>query len=198
MFFVLGEGGMTATTMIAEGRMDVVAGIGYGMIFACINVIVGMVAGYFCLRYVGLRLNSPAPETGDSLKRFAAKAGFAFFILTLIVLIFSAARVRTLGGHEHIFTFTEVSFLATFNDGLAIIIIVIGLVSSLIAIWKGYITLRWPIFVLAFAIISPVSPHVRVPGGYNCTYIGTHGFMNEDDSSCPLVTLIDTRNRGLW
>jgi len=63
----------------------------------------------------------------------------------------------------------------------------------------SWLALRWPVFVLAFSIISPISPHVRVPNDYNCTYIGTHGFLIEgDDGSCPLVALIDTRDRGMW
>ena len=63
----------------------------------------------------------------------------------------------------------------------------------------SWLTLRWPIFVLAFALVSPISPHVRVPDSYDCTYIGTHGFMVErDDGACPLITLIDTRGRGMW
>ena len=75
----------------------------------------------------------------------AARVGFVICVLLLGMLILSAARVRAIGGHEHIFTFSEVSFLATFNDGLAIIIIVIGLLSSVIAIWKGYAGLSDPV-----------------------------------------------------
>ncbi len=70
---------------------------------------------------------------------------------------------------------------------------------STLASLMSWVSLRWPVFVLAFAIISPISPHVRVPNTYSCTYVGTHGFMDEDyDGPCPLIALIDTRGRGMW
>lgn len=63
----------------------------------------------------------------------------------------------------------------------------------------SWASLRWPVFVLAISVISPISPHVRVPIGYGCTYIGTHGLMREGyGDDCPLIALIDTRDRGLW
>lgn len=141
IIFTLGEGGMTAAMMIAEGKMDIVTGIAYGLIFAAINVIVGIVAGFFGLRFALYKLKSPSPEPEDGAIRVIAQSGFGIAIFILVLLIFSAARVRALGGHEHIFDFGVVGFFATFNDGLAIIIIVIGVISSILAIWKGTVGL---------------------------------------------------------
>lgn len=138
MVFWLFEGGLTGTMMIAEGRMDVRTGFSYGGVFALVNIITALITGYYPLRYLTYRLNSPEPEPHDHIIRKVALGGFVFSIFTLLVLIFSAARVRALGTHDGIFDFTAVGFFETFNDGIAIIIIVIGLASSFIAIVKGY------------------------------------------------------------
>ncbi|WP_022694711.1 hypothetical protein [Ponticaulis koreensis] len=145
MVFVLLEGGMTSMMMISEGKMDVMAGIGYGLIFAAVNVIVGIVGGFFCLRYVNYKLGAPNPEPKDKRTRLIARVGYIIVLSVLAILVFAAARVRSLGSHEHIFSFDEIGFISTFNDGIAVIIIVIGTVSSILAIWKGYSGLSDPV-----------------------------------------------------
>lgn len=145
MVFVLLEGGMTSMMMISEGKMDVMAGIGYGLIFASVNVIVGIVGGFFCLRYVNYKLSAPNPEPQDKRTRLIARVGYSIVLSVLAILVFCAARVRSLGSHEHIFSFDEIGFMSTFNDGIAVIIIVIGAVSSILAIWKGYSGLSDPV-----------------------------------------------------
>ncbi|MAJ10329.1 hypothetical protein [Ponticaulis sp.] len=145
MVFMLLEGGMTSMMMISEGKMDVMAGIGYGLIFASVNVIVGIVGGFFCLRYVNYKLGAPNPEPQDKRTRLIARVGYSIVLSVLAILVFCAARVRSLGSHEHIFSFDEIGFMSTFNDGIAVIIIVIGAVSSILAIWKGYSGLSDPV-----------------------------------------------------
>lgn len=138
MVFWLLEGLLTGTMMIAEGRMGIVIGFAYGLVFALVNVIVAVLTGFYALRYMTYRAKSPEPEDNDRLIRRVALGGFAFAILILLVLIFSAARVRALGTHHGIFDFETVGFFQTFDDGIAIIIIVIGIASSFIGIIKGY------------------------------------------------------------
>lgn len=55
---------------------------------------------------------------------------------------------------------------------------------------------HWPVVLLVLCIISPISPHVRIPyelSYSDCTYIGTRGVIEYDASSCSLITIIDTR-----
>ncbi|MBL4616283.1 MAG: hypothetical protein JKY46_01175 [Robiginitomaculum sp.] len=71
---------------------------------------------------------------------------------------------------------------------------------SVLAKLIGWLTLRWPLIVLAFSVISPISPHIRLPyvlSYSNCSYIGTRGVAYKDnDKSCPLISMIDTRKGG--
>ncbi|GJL94265.1 MAG: hypothetical protein DHS20C05_06700 [Hyphococcus sp.] len=145
MVFTLLEGGFTAVMMIADGKMTLIEGVSYGMIFAVVTIVVGLFAGYFPGRHLLYRLGSPDPTPADTVIRAGAWAWFLILVLGLVVLIFNAARVRALGGHEHIFDYSEVSFLGTFDDAIAIIIIAIGLISSMLAIWKGICGLSDPI-----------------------------------------------------
>lgn len=74
------------------------------------------------------------PRTIRTLALGGTVVGGGFAVL----MVFSAARVRALGGHGGLFSFEEVSLFETYNDGLAISITAIGVVSVIWAIREGY------------------------------------------------------------
>jgi len=54
---------------------------------------------------------------------------------------------------------------------------------------------HWPWVLLILCILSPVSPHVRLPYSVSysdCAYIGTRGVMRPTATDCPLITIINT------
>ena len=146
MIFCLLEGGMAAAVLISEGRMGVPAGLTYGLVFALVNIIAGLVIGYLPLRYLAYRspidLAASDAATGQAgrarMIRWLAAFGLGVGLAAEGVLIFGAARLRALGSHEGVFDFSEVGFWTTFDDSLAIIIVVIGVCSVTLAIRKGY------------------------------------------------------------
>lgn len=138
MPLTLFEGVIVGMLMIAGGHMGVAAGFSYGMIFALINVIVGMIAGYFCLRYARYKINGSIQTPRDEKIRRRGKFSFRTLIGVLVFLFFVAARVRATGDHESILDFSSVNFFQTFNDAMAIVIIAVASASSFIAIYKGY------------------------------------------------------------
>lgn len=153
MLFWLLEGGMAGAILISEGRMDVPAGLTYGLIFALVNIILGLLIGYLPLRYLSYRspVDLLAPDDGQERERAARVvrrlALFSLFagLAAEAVLIYGAARLRALGTHEGVFDFSEVGFWETFDDSLAIIIVVIGACSVVIATLKGFRGLDDPI-----------------------------------------------------
>ena len=138
MAFWLAEGCITGAMMTLEGKMLVFAGFTYGLIFAGINVLVGLLTGFLALRPAIAGLQRPDKHGLDYLGLFVSWAGVAIGICALAVLIFSAARVRALGGHHEIFSFEHVSLLGTFNDAITLMIVVLGIASSLISIREGF------------------------------------------------------------
>ncbi|MBT3011724.1 MAG: hypothetical protein KME41_08375 [Candidatus Thiodiazotropha sp. (ex Lucina pensylvanica)] len=67
----------------------------------------------------------------------------------------------------------------------------------------------WPFLLLAAAVLSPVTPHLRWEYSYrefgkqrhytSCAYLGARGFVPyRRGSDCPLVVLIDLREMGRW
>ncbi|MBR9826667.1 MAG: hypothetical protein GYB36_12850 [Alphaproteobacteria bacterium] len=65
----------------------------------------------------------------------------------------------------------------------------------------SWLTLRWPVFVVAISLVSPVSPHYRLTAaeGHSCAYGGVRGIIYEyRHEPCPLIALLDTRGRGQW
>ena len=137
MILILPEGGATAALMVADGKMTVVEGVIYGLIFAIVTVTTSMATGFFAGRFVAYKVKGAAPVPVDGFIRMAGICGSLFGLSLVALLIFNAARVRTLGGHEGIFNYAEVGFLETFNDGIAIIIMVFGLIAAVIGLWKG-------------------------------------------------------------
>jgi len=138
MGMTLVEGALAAGTMAADGKLDVAQAITYGGLFASVNVAVGLCGGFFGLRYMFYKLRSPMPEVGDGKRRIAGSDGFITSIAGLALLMFTGARTRATGSHKNIFSFDEIGFWATFNDSFAILLIAIGGVSSLLALWKGF------------------------------------------------------------
>lgn len=144
VFFWMLETVMAGGVMISGGKMDVAAGFAYGMIFALVNIILGVLTGFLGLRYLGHRPiydifdAAGSARTSPSAIRVTAIIGTALGVSGEAVLIFSAARLRALGTHEGVFDFTDVGFWATYDDSLAIVITVIGVCSAVLAIREGY------------------------------------------------------------
>ncbi|MEM6276684.1 MAG: hypothetical protein AAF714_07005, partial [Pseudomonadota bacterium] len=160
-FWVL-EGGMAGAILIAEGRMDAIAGLGYGLIFALVNILLGVLIGYLPLRHLAYRtpldLSDPDADQGLTantlLIRGLSAVGLVVGLAAEAVLIFGAARLRALGSHEGVFDFSEIGFWETFDDSLAIIVVVIGVCSVILAVMKGYGGLTDPIPGYAEAYLS--------------------------------------------
>ncbi|MEM8625815.1 MAG: hypothetical protein AAGG47_20185 [Pseudomonadota bacterium] len=160
--FSLLEGGMAGAILIAEGRMDVVAGLGYGLIFALVNILTGILVGYLPARHLAYRtpldLSDPAADQGLTFNTLLIRGLSAFGVgvglAAEAVLIFGAARLRALGSHEGVFDFSEIGFWETFDDSLAIIVVVIGVCSVILAMMKGYSGLSDPIPGYAEAYLS--------------------------------------------
>ena len=145
VIFMLFEGGITAAMLVSEGRMEVVPGVAYGLAFALVNVMLGLTTGFLPLRYLAYRHHAEEPRHSDQAIRNLAKAGLAIAVAAQLLLIFAAARLRALGTHEGVFDFSTVGLLATFDDGISIIIVIIGSLSAILATWKGYSGLSDPI-----------------------------------------------------
>lgn len=63
--------------------------------------------------------------------------------------------------------------------------------------WAIFVLNNWVLVLIALCVISPISPHARIPYAISyreCSYIGTRGIIEHDASSCPLITIIDTRS----
>ena len=145
MICILAEGAMAGALMISDGKMDIMTGFAYGLSFAAINIIVGLVIGYFPLRYVGYNADALNASMKDCLIRLFSWAGLGALLSLLALLIFSAARVRATGAHHGIFDFSTVGFFGTFNDALSLAIIALGIMGSIIAIYKGYQGIHDPV-----------------------------------------------------
>lgn len=134
----------TAISLFADGHVDLIPALGFGMTFSSVNIGLGLGAGYIA-RFLNYRKTSLTQQSGDQLVRRLALGGVAGFSLAHLLMVFAGGRTRVLGGHEAIFSFSEVSFAATFRDGLALVIMVSAVLSFLIAAAKGYSGLADPI-----------------------------------------------------
>ncbi len=137
MCCLFGDGALTAGLMVGNGDMDVPTAIIYGLTIASINVATGVTAGFFCGRFMGYKLRATEVTPQDRQIRWTARGGFAAFILSTLTLLFGAARVRATGSHSGIFDFSEISLAATFNDYYAIGIVVVGVIATVVAFYKG-------------------------------------------------------------
>ncbi|MEM9766216.1 MAG: hypothetical protein AAF968_27705, partial [Pseudomonadota bacterium] len=160
--FLLLEGGMAGAILIAEGRMDLVAGLGYGLIFAVVNILLGVLIGYLPLRHLAYRtpLDLSDPDADRDLTattlmiRGLAAVGLVIGLAAEAALVFAAARLRSTGEHTGLTDFSEIGFWETFDDSLAIIVVVIGVCSVVLAMMKGYSGLTDPIPGYAEAYLS--------------------------------------------
>ncbi|PHR92421.1 MAG: hypothetical protein COA69_08590 [Robiginitomaculum sp.] len=138
MPLTLFEGVIVGALMALDGLMSVPAGLSFGFIFALVNVVTGMLAGYFTLRYARYKANGVNLTPQDKRIQTQGKIGFYALLGVLVLLIFVAARVRATGSHEAVFSFNEISFFQTVNNATSIVVIVIASASSFVAIIKGY------------------------------------------------------------
>lgn len=133
----------TATSLLADGKADVIEALGFGATFSSTNVFLGLGAG-FVARFIPYRKSSRTPQPDDRIIRGLAIGGLTAFALAHLAMVFTGGRVRV-SGHEDIFNFYDVSFGATFADAMAIVIMVSAVVSFLIACVKGYSGIADPI-----------------------------------------------------
>jgi len=138
MFCGLTEGAMAAALMVGEGSMLPVQGLMFGMVFAFINIAVAITGSFYGLRF---GLNTKATTDSNNSRDFKRVGGWACFGISLLIvtlLVVTAARVRAVGSHHNIFSWDKVSFLQGFNDGFAVALLALVIVSSFIAYAKGY------------------------------------------------------------
>ncbi len=143
--FLLFEGCVGAGLFVADGKADIAVAFIYGFSVAAINIATGMVTGFFPCRYLGYRLRHQHPEPRDRRVRCTAWLGLTALLGVMLILNFSAGRVRATGSHKNIFDFETVSLLATFDDYYAIAIMVLGLLGGIVAIYKGWTGIQDPI-----------------------------------------------------
>jgi hypothetical protein len=142
---VLAEGLLTAGLMIADGKMDIMGGLVYGLSVSAINIATGVMAGFFPARYSVYKLDSPYQTTRNVLMRTASRFGMAGFVSLMATLHFSAARVRATGSHADIFNFSQVGFWDTFSDFYGIAIVVAGGLGGILALYEGFQGLSDPV-----------------------------------------------------
>ena len=134
----LTEGAMAGALMVGEGAMLPTQGLMFGMVFAFINIAVAITGSFYGLRY-GLNTKAAAGSNGSKdFRRLGGWACFGFSLLIVILLIVTASRVRAVGSHHDIFSWDKVGFLQGFNDGFAVALLALVIVSSFIAYAKGY------------------------------------------------------------
>lgn len=142
---ILAEGMTTAGLMIADGKMDVIAGLMYGVSIAALNVWTGLLTGWLPGRHLLYRIDARDPKPRDRKIRIAAWGGFAALTGAMGLLNFAAARVRATGSHKNIFDFEAVGLLSTAGDYYAVAIMVLGVIGGVLAIYKGWTGISDPI-----------------------------------------------------
>lgn len=152
MAAIFGEGTAAGFMLALEGHMGVPQGLLYGYTFASVNIALGVACGFLCVRYMDYRSRSRTPALRDVWIRFIARFGGVFFIVLMIVLVYSATRTRAMGGHVGIFNFDEIGVFEAFNDGVAIAIAALGILGSVISIYEG---------VVGFSDITPSYSKMR-------------------------------------
>lgn len=138
MFCGLTEGAMAGALMVGEGAMLPVQGLMFGMVFAFINIAVAITGSFYGLRYA---LNTNVAKSSNGSIAFRRVGGWACFGVSLLIvtlLVVTASRVRAVGSHHDIFSWDKVGFLQGFNDGFAVALLALVIVSSFIAYAKGY------------------------------------------------------------
>lgn len=55
--------------------------------------------------------------------------------------------------------------------------------------------LHWPWVAAFVCVVSPISPHVRIPYELSyqpCAYLGTRGVIETDRTQCPVIAIVNT------
>lgn len=139
------ETAFTAVSLVADGHVEPFTGLGFGATFSTVNVGLGLGGGYLA-RHIGYREHCLTSSKRDRKTEALAIGGVSAFALAHLLMVFVGGRTRVLGGeHAGIFDFSEVGFLETFNDGLALVIMVSAVLSFLMSALKGYGGLTDPI-----------------------------------------------------
>lgn len=136
VIFVFFETLLTAGSLFADGHVEPIVALGFGLMFSAVNAGLGMSAGA-CSRYLDYRLNRVRQLPQYAKTRQLAKSGMIAILSINAMMILVAGRVRAVGGHEGVFNFSEVGLFETFNDGLGLVIMVAAALSSGIAFLKG-------------------------------------------------------------
>lgn len=140
------EGLTAGSLLVSEGKMDILPGFAFGLSFAGVNILVGVLTGLMALRHCSYRTpfdllggkeDKPGLDRSAAI-RAAACVGTVIGVSAEAVIAFSAARLRALGTHEGVFDFSEVGVWATYDDSLAIMLSIIGVCSAALAIREGY------------------------------------------------------------
>ncbi len=144
--FLLLEAGAAATALAADGHMTITAALLTGTVLSGVNIALGVATGFFGLRGSRYRAEAPQPKRWDRAIRMASAGFAALGFVTMGTMHFLAARVRLIGDHAGIWDWGKASFLTTFNDYNAVALILIGALSSLVAVREGWSQLADPIW----------------------------------------------------
>lgn len=126
----------TASILAADGAAGIGSAVATGVTATATMISLGLFTGYGS-RYLTHGLLRQVQKRTDVLKRrLALGACFSFAALACISSV-AAARVRAVGRHEDIFSFSEVGLFETYNDSLSITVSIIGLLVYGVATLKG-------------------------------------------------------------
>lgn len=132
------EMGLSAFLLINDGLFTVFDASVLALIFGLVNTVTALCTGLYGWRFAGYRKRALQPESKDRFIRGLAIIGTLAGIGLIGVLQFASGRVRVLGSHEGLFDFEDVSVAATFDNYLALALMVIGCFSALINMITAY------------------------------------------------------------
>lgn len=133
----LAEGLLGTALFMDGGQYDLRSSLAIAFAIAGINTLTACAAGFFPGRYIAYRIDAEKPLLRDKAIRLLAWFGMLVMLSGLAVLHLSAARSRILGRHTDLFDFSTVSFMETWNDFFATGIATVGIVTAIIAFFKG-------------------------------------------------------------
>ncbi|MEM6890510.1 MAG: hypothetical protein AAF636_20610 [Pseudomonadota bacterium] len=137
MVGTIGEAVFATISLYSDGRMDLIPAMGFALTFAIMTTVLGLAAGAV-LRFVGYRSKVRKQSPEFRFVRWTARFGFLSVVAVTALMIFVGGRVRVTGGTINIFSFADVGFAATFNDAMALVIMVASTLSFCLSISKGY------------------------------------------------------------
>lgn len=131
------ESAFSTASLYSDGRMDLIPAMGFALTFAILTTVLGLAAGAV-LRFVGYRSKVRKQTSEFRFIRWTARFGFVLVVAVTALMIFVGGRVRVTGGTSDIFNFVDVGLSATFNDGMALVIMVAAALSFALATSSGY------------------------------------------------------------